>query len=174
VSAATSSRSDDATERAGLKAERIMDIATARGIAHYSHAGQRTRFGNPLTEHVERVATAVPRHARSVAYLQDVLENSPTTITELLDQGLTPLEQAALALLTCEPSESYELHVLRIAHAPGAAGSLARAVKLADLEDHLSEAPAVPGAPPYAWARRHIEFARDHRGERTLAAAPAA
>ena len=93
---------------------------------------------------------------------------------ELSAHGLTALELKVLGLLTRRPEESYELHVLRIAHAPGAAGSLARAVKLADLEDHLSEAPAVPGAPPYAWARRHIEFARDHRGERTLAAAPAA
>jgi hypothetical protein len=174
LSGAASPRTDDATDRAGREREGIMDPATARGIAHYSHSGQRTRFGNPLTEHVERVASAVPQHARSVAYLHDVLENSPIAITELVDQGLTPLELAALTLLTREPSDSYELHVLRIAHAPGAAGSLARAVKLADLEDHLGEARAVPGTPPYAWARRHIEFARDRRGERAVAAVPAA
>lgn len=129
---------------------------------------------DPLTDHVERVASAVPQHARSVAYLHDVLEHSATPITELVDQGLTPLELAALTLLTRAPSEPYELHVLRIAHAQGAAGSLARAVKLADLEDHLGEARAVPGTPPYAWARRHIEFACDHRGERAVAAVPAA
>jgi hypothetical protein len=151
-----------------------MDPATARGIAHYSHSGQRTRFGNPLTEHVERVASAVPQHARAVAYLHDVLESSPTAIAELVEHGLTPLELAALTLLTREPSDSYELYVLRIAHAEGAAGSLARAVKLADLDDHLDEARAVPGGPPYAWARRHIEFARDRRGERARYAGAAA
>jgi hypothetical protein len=147
-----------------------MDAETARSIAHQSHYGQCTRFGNLMTEHVERVAGAVPPDARSVAFLHDVLEHSSTRVGELVDQGLTRLEFAALTLLTREPSESYELHILRIEHAGGAAGSLARAVKLADLEDHLGEARAAAGTPPYGWARRRIAIARDRRGERAVAA----
>ena len=61
----------------------------------------------------------------------------------------------ALELLTRREGESYELHVLRIAHAPGAAGRLARAIKLADLDDHLAQ-PWACGDPPYGWARRHV------------------
>jgi Phospholipase_D-nuclease N-terminal len=53
----------------------------------------------------------------------------------------------------------YELYILRVAYAPGAAGRLARVVKLADLDDHLAR-PWHPGDPPYAWARRHVAVAR--------------
>jgi hypothetical protein len=142
-----------------------MDPDVARGIAHHRHARQRTRAGSLVTEHVERVAACAPDEARAVAFLHDVFERSPVAIPELVEQGLTPLELAALRLLTRAPGESYELHVLRIAHASGVAGSLARAVKLADLEDHLREAPAMPGTPPYGWARCHITFAQDRRGD---------
>jgi len=44
---------------------------------------------------------------------------------------------------------------------------MARAVKLAELDDHLS-CEAVTrdlSAPPYAWARRHIANAQMRRGE---------
>jgi hypothetical protein len=81
--------------------------------------------------------------------------SSPTTASELCSQGLTPVELAALELLTRKTVESYELYILRIAYARGAAGRLARVVKLADLDDHIAR-PWVVGDPPYAWARRHI------------------
>jgi hypothetical protein len=143
-----------------------MNDTTARSIAHYSHHGQRTRLGDSLIEHVERVAAAVPSDARAVAFLHDVLEQSDTDAMELTANGLTQLELAALRLLTRAPGESYELYVLRVAYADGPEGRLARSVKLADLDDHLLQ-PAATGAgvPPYAWARSHISFARERRNE---------
>ena len=148
-----------------------MDPAIARGIAQCAHAGQRTRQGRLVADHVERVARAVPEHARAVALLHEVLEQSSTSTDALRQQGLTAVELDALRLLTRDASEAYEVHVLRIAHASGEAGALARTVKLADLDDHLGEplAPAV-GVPPYAWARRHIDFARHVRRETGVAA----
>ena len=44
----------------------------------------------------------------------------------------------------------------RTAEAPGAAGRLARIVKIADLDDHLAHATIPSDAPPYAWARKHL------------------
>jgi hypothetical protein len=132
-----------------------MDAAVARNVAHYSHVEQHDRSGVPIVEHVARVVAAVPAEAQPLAWLHDVLEHSPTTTAELCGHGLTPVEQAALELLTRQAGESYELYVLRIAYAPGPAGRLARVVKLADLDDHLARACA-PGDPPYGWARRHI------------------
>ena len=132
-----------------------MDAATARSVAHYSHVQQRDRRGLPIVEHLARVVAAVPADAQPLAWLHDVLEHSPTTTTELCGQGMTPLELDALDLLTRQADESYELYILRIAYARGAAGRLARIVKLADLDDHLARA-WVSGDPPYAWARRHI------------------
>lgn len=116
-----------------------------------------------MIEHVERVAAAVPPDARAVAYLHDVLEHSGTPLEELRVNGLTPVEHAALELLTRSPSESFELYTLRIAHATGEEGELARSVKLADLEDHLKHERIPPEAPPYGWARRHIQVALHRR-----------
>ena len=132
-----------------------MDSAVARNVAYYSHVQQRDRHGEPIVEHVARVVAAVPEDAQAVAWLHDVPEHSPTTTAELRGHGLTGVELAALDLLTRQAGESYELYILRIAYAPGAAGRLARVVKLADLDDHVAR-PWDPGDPPYAWARRHI------------------
>lgn len=114
-----------------------------------------------MIEHVERVAAAVSQDARAVAYLHDVLEHSGTRVDELRVNGLTPVEHAALELLTRAPSESFELYTLRIAHASGEEGEIARSVKLADLEDHLDHEQIPQNAPPYDWARRHIRVAQE-------------
>ena len=137
-----------------------MDPTTARNIAHYSHAGQRTPRGMPVIEHVERVAAAVPEDARALAYLHDVLDLTETGGDELLAHGLTAAESAALSLLAQIGGESFELHTLRIAHARGPEGRLARSVMLADVEDHLREEGYEIGDPPYAWARQHLAAAQ--------------
>ena len=139
-----------------------MDDAIARDIARSAHAGQLTRSGRALVDHVERVAAAVPPEARTTALLHDVLERTPVTAAELRRHGLDDVELAALELLTRAPAESYERYVLRLARAPGASGRLARTVKLADLDDHLRE-PRAAGAPPYAWARGHVLHDRRRR-----------
>ena len=142
-----------------------MDPAVARNIAHYSHTGQHDRFGEPTIEHVERVADSVDPEDRAVAYLHDVLERTDTDADELIAQGLTPQELAALDLLSRASGESYEAHTLRIVHATGSSGRVARRIKLADLEDHLGRGTAPADAPPYAWARMHVLSAQARRGE---------
>jgi (p)ppGpp synthase/HD superfamily hydrolase len=132
-----------------------VDIETARSIAQYSHAGQRSRSHERIIEHVERVAAQVPATARPIAYLHDVLEKTSTSVSELRAQGLTDLELSAVELLTHRASEAYDVYILRIAFARGAAGALARIVKLADLNDNLAH-PWELHAPPYNWARRRI------------------
>ena len=134
--------------------EEAMEPATAHRLARRSHVGQHSRFGEPIIEHVQRVAAAVPSEARVTAWLHDVLDLSPGQRRELRRHGLTRVELAALELLTHTAAEPYEDYVGRIAAAPGPAGYLARIVKLADLNDHLAHTSIPSGAPPYAWARR--------------------
>ena len=118
---------------------------------------QRDRFG-------DRVAP----DAHATALLHDPLELSPTGRWALRDKALTRTELEALELLTHAPGEPYEVYVRRIADTPGAAGRLARIVKLADLEDHLAY-PSIPSdAPPYAWARTQLLTA----GDQAVQAAP--
>ncbi len=140
-----------------------MDATIARGIAHYSHAGRLDGFGTPLIEHVERVAAAVPGELRAVAYLHDVLEHSDTPLSELAAAGLEPVELEALHLLTRAAGESYEAHTLRIAFARGRAGTIGRAIRLAELADHLDRPEARRSGPPYGWARTHIATGQARR-----------
>jgi hypothetical protein len=130
-----------------------MDPTVARRIACRHHRGQRTRFGDSVIDHIRRTATAVSPEARATAWLHDLFELTPVGRTELRARGLTPVEGKALELLTRARHEPYRSYVLRIAAAPGAAGWIARMVKLADLDDHLAHNPIPSGAPPYAWAR---------------------
>ncbi len=143
-----------------------MDEAIARDIARHSHDGQLTRHGSPMTDHVERVAAAVPDAARAVAFLHDVLEKSDVRVDDLRERGLTPVEGAALDLLTRRDGETFERHLLRLGDGEGRAGAIARSVKLADLEDHIDQVRDGHQGPPYGWARRHV-LARQHRRHET-------
>jgi hypothetical protein len=130
-----------------------VEPGIAHRIASRHHVDQRSRFGDPVIDHVERVAAAVPADARATAWLHDLLELCPAAHRQLRGKDLTRTEREALELLTHAADEPYEVYVRRIADAPGPAGRLARIVKLADLEDHLAH-PSIPAnAPPCGWAR---------------------
>jgi hypothetical protein len=138
-----------------------MDPRVAQQIACICHLGQRTRFGDSVLEHVERVADAVVSEARAVSWLHELFELTPLGRETLRAFGLTAVEERTLELLTRAPGETYEEYVSKIAHASGRPGDLARTVKLADLDDHLGHARMPPGAPPYAWARQCVLEHRD-------------
>ena len=142
----------------------LVDIDTARKVACSVHADQMTRFGEPLIDHVDRVARAVPDEARALAYLHDALERSDMTCNALRAYGLTAVECSALKLLTRDAGESYTAYVERIAHAPGVAGRFARTVKVADLDDHLRHR-ITTHAPDYAWARAVIVDSQERHHE---------
>jgi hypothetical protein len=133
-----------------------MDPRVAQQIARICHVGQKTRFGDPVVEHVEHVANAVAPDAQAVAWLHELFELTPLGRETLRAYGLTAEQELTLELLTRAPTEPYETHVSRIARAPGRPGELARMVKLADLDDHLGHDRIPPGAPPYSWARRCV------------------
>jgi hypothetical protein len=130
-----------------------MNPSAAREIAYARHGTQRTRCGELAVEHLERVAAALPPSARSVAFLHDLLEHTSTSSVDLAALGAEPIEVEALSILTRGAGESFEAHALRIAYAEGAAGRLARSVKLADIDDHLAHDRSTR---PYGWARCHI------------------
>jgi hypothetical protein len=134
----------------------MMSPQIARSFAWSRHGDQRDRSGEPMVEHLDRVAAAVSPEARNVAYLHDVLEHTDTSPGDLEGRGLTPGELGAVLLLTRDHAETFEAHALRIAHAKGPAGRLARAVKLADMADHVAYDLVEEPSHPYGWATRHI------------------
>jgi hypothetical protein len=142
-----------------------MDATVASAIARRAHLAQTDRLGGRVIDHVARVASTVPPDARSVAWLHDVLECTNVGIHALRSDGLTPLEEAALDLLTRRGGETYETYALRVAFASGDEGRLARTVKHADLDDRIASAPPALDTPPYAWARQHIANAQWRNNE---------
>lgn len=133
-----------------------MTAQAARRLAERVHAHDLDRYGTPLLAHVRRVAALVPREARTVAWLHEVLESTDLDLDALRAAGAGEDEVLAVQLLTRDPAgdaAAYEEHVRRIADAPGRAGDLARAVKRADLQDRMLHqepcAAGVPARPPY-------------------------
>ena len=77
-----------------------MGAERARALAEALHQGQRDPGGAPLIDHVRRVAAAVPRDARVVAWLHEVFEHTSISEHALLAEGLPHEGLRALRLLT--------------------------------------------------------------------------
>jgi hypothetical protein len=133
----------------------LMDADQAQALAEALHQGQRNAGGAPLIDHIARVAAAVPRDARVVAWLHEALEHTSITERVLLEEGLSTGELRAIRLLTrardVRSDASYLGHVEVIARARGAGASIARSVKRADLADRALNPPrrADGWSPPY-------------------------
>lgn len=115
-----------------------MSIVEARELAVRSHGDQRDRDGSFHIAHVARVAENVPQsesHQR-VAWLHDVLEDSDVGV-DYLRARLPQAEVDAVLLLTHDLDEAYQDYIDRLVHAEGEAGTIARAVKEADMLDNL-------------------------------------
>lgn len=114
----------------------------ARLIASLSHQGQLDAIGSPYWGHLARVAARAESirgrmvepfdrfDVEAVAWLHDVLEDTPVTFDELRIAGMISNVCQAVAVLTHrgEPRESY---LARISAHP-----LARLVKIADTLDN--------------------------------------
>ena len=111
----------------------MADIDTAIEIAARAHRGQQDRNGEPYILHPLRVMSRVEtRNEQIVAMLHDVVEDSQTTLEDLRAAGFAEEIVRAVDALTRREGESY-LDLVRKADGD----SLAQAVKLADLADHV-------------------------------------
>lgn len=108
-------------------------IEDAVALAVASHSGQTDKYNQPYILHVLGVAGRVRSlEEKTVAFLHDVVEDTDITCADLLERGFSERIVEAVDCLTRRKGESYDAFVLRIAPNP-----LARAVKLADLEDNM-------------------------------------
>ncbi len=128
-------------------------VAKADALARRAHRGQRRKNGEPFIDHVRRVAAAVrsPKE-KAVALLHDAVEKGRADWKDLFAAGFPPEVVSAVERLTRRPRESYEAFVRRAAAVP-----LARAVKLADLEDSL-DLRRYNQLGPKEWTRLHRHY----------------
>ena len=132
-----------------------MSAERARALAEELHQGQRDPGEEPLIDHVQRVAAAVPGDARVAAWLHEVLEHTPISEHVLLAEGLSREGLRALRLLTRDRDSrsdtTYLAHIELITRASGPGADIARSVKRADLADRALNPPsrADGWSPPY-------------------------
>jgi hypothetical protein len=154
-----------------------MSAERARALAEALHQGQRDPGGEPLIDHVRRVAAAVPRDARVAAWLHEVLEHTSISEHALLAQGLSREGLRALRLLTrhrdSRSDTIYLAHIEMIRRARGPGADIARTVKRADLADRALNPPtrANGWSPPYQLG---LQILRDAPPPDTRATRPAA
>ncbi len=110
----------------------MPSIEKALQIAARAHEGQQDKHGQPYILHPLRVMNAVDDEtAKVVAVLHDVVEDTSVTAEDLRREGFDEAVLAAVECLTHRHGETYADYVVRCK-----ADSIARRVKLADLEDN--------------------------------------
>lgn len=111
----------------------------ARRIAEKAHAGQTDKAGRPYIEHPAHVAASVEGdEAKAVAWLHDVIEDTPTAFDDLRAAGINEDVIDAVRAMTHDKSVPYFDYVRALKKNP-----LARQVKLADLA-HNSDLSRLP------------------------------
>jgi hypothetical protein len=111
----------------------------ACAIAYKAHEGQTDKAGAPYIGHPAHVASQVEGDAtKAVAWLHDVVEDTPLTFDDLRAAGIGDDVIAALRLLTHDKRVPYLDYVANLKN-----NELARAVKLADLA-HNSDLGRLP------------------------------
>jgi (p)ppGpp synthase/HD superfamily hydrolase len=108
-------------------------LESAIGIAVEAHRGKQDRYGAPYILHPLRVMARVSTtEEKTVAVLHDVVEDTRWTFEDLEAEGFPQRVIVALKCLTKQEGEDYDVFVKR-----SGSNSLARHVKLADLEDNM-------------------------------------
>lgn len=117
-----------------------MDLTSrAISLAWLAHHGQRDKAGRPYIDHLMRVASSVDPQDRAVAWLHDVLEDTPVAPADLNAFGFDLATVADLQALTRYDDETYAEFIERVSNA----SDRARRVKIADLRDHLRDPDAI-------------------------------
>lgn len=110
-----------------------MNIAIALKLATRVHAEQTDKVGAPYILHLFRVMNRVAtENEKIVALLHDTMEDCGVTRDDLAREGFSEEVIGAVEALTHGSGESYTDFVRRAATNP-----IARAVKIADLEDNM-------------------------------------
>jgi hypothetical protein len=110
----------------------MSSLENAIRVAVLAHTGQTDNGGAPYITHPLRLMAAVEsEHAKIVAVLHDVVEDTSVTIEDLRQQGFDEEILSGVECVTHRRGEPYADYVVRCKNQP-----LARLVKLADLVDN--------------------------------------
>ena len=112
-------------------------IEQAKKVAEAAHQGQTRKDGRtPYFKHVQAVADGVEDRLKPIAYLHDVVEDTPITLDELRQAGFPEYVIEAVDLLTHKNREPNVHYWGKIAKNKDAAQ-----VKIADMKSNLRDTP---------------------------------
>lgn len=138
-------------------------LLLARGIAFGAHAGQVDKAGVPYICHPIAVAELlVDLEDKVVAYLHDVIEDTPLEDVDLLSAGIFPHLVADVVLLRHLEHERRAIYLDRIALSPRAVR-----VKLADIA-HNSDPQRLASLDERTRLRLEKKYAQDSEFLRSL------
>lgn len=116
-------------------------LILASTVASRAHSTQKRKDGTPYIGHPMRVAMRVADQgiaAMTAALLHDVVEDTDVTLAELKDFGFAGVVIDAVDRVTKRKGESYSDFIKR-----ANAHDLARVIKIADIQDNLSDQSAL-------------------------------
>lgn len=109
-----------------LKEDLLLKAYT---LAKKWHLDQVDKGGNPYILHVKHVSEQMSTlDAKVVGMLHDIVEDTPLTLEDLVVEGFTPIQVAAIDAMTRREGESYDHFIYRVVQNP-----LAKAVKREDI-----------------------------------------
>lgn len=109
-------------------------IEKAIALALDAHTGQTDKAGKPYILHPLRVMQQLETETEQiVGVLHDVVEDSEYTFEDLENCGFPNEAIAAIKLVTKQPGVDYQAYLANIK-----SNSIARNVKLADLQDNMN------------------------------------
>lgn len=109
-------------------------IEKAIAVALDAHTGQTDKAGKPYILHPLRVMQHLETETEQiVGVLHDVVEDSEYTFEDLENCGFPNEAIAAIKLVTKQPGVDYQAYLANIK-----SNSIARNVKLADLQDNMN------------------------------------
>lgn len=115
----------------------------ARGLGFAAHHGQTEKDGGPYRNHLDRVASMLPRCYRAGAYCHDMVEDTKFTLELLRELGADEGMLTAVAIVTKPPKAERPAgwtYIGWAGHGVVGSGSIqANRIKLADVDDHLRE-----------------------------------
>src|SRR5665647_309707 len=131
------------------------DVRAARDLATAAHLGQFDKAGVAYIEHPQRVVghlVSPTNEQAAVAWLHDVVEDTPTTLEDV-EAAFGPLVAAGVDAMTHRPGEPSLEYYARVKANP-----LALTVKTADLADNTDPV-RLNALPPELRARLEAKYA---------------
>lgn len=107
-------------------------------IATKYHEGQFRKYsGDPYIVHPTRVGNKFyNKHKKIVGYSHDLIEDTTLTLLDLKTFGYHKSEIIAIDILTKKPNQDYLEYILLVK-----SNQIARAVKIEDIKDNMSDLP---------------------------------